>query len=128
MSFLSRLYKITTSYAPRFKKADKVYHFDKNNASSNFSTEENQEPQSGDNQYRNTDTDAFPQQVVQDLAEFGLTPPSSLADVKKNWKAVIKKYHSDKFINDPEKLKVSKEIMQIFNAAYERLKHYYQTI
>jgi len=125
MSLFSRLYKITKSYIPNFKKADKVNHFDQNNASSNFSTEENQEPQSGDNYYGDTDT--FPQQVVQDLAEFGLMPPSSLAEVKKKWKAEMKKYHSDKFMNDPEKLKVSKEIMQIYNAAYDRLKQYYQT-
>ncbi|MDM8541452.1 hypothetical protein QUF90_10215 [Desulfococcaceae bacterium HSG9] len=117
------------SYTPRFKKADKVNHFDQNNASSDFSTEENQEPQSDDNHHGNTDTTGtFPQQVVQDLAEFGLIPPSSLPEVKKKWKAEMKKYHSDKFMNDPEKLKVSKEIMQIYNAAYDRLKQYYQTI
>jgi DnaJ-domain-containing protein 1 len=105
-----------------------MYHFYQKNASSNFSTEENEEPQSGGNRYRNTDTSAFPQQVVQDLAEFGLTPPSSIAEVKKKWKDEMKKYHSDKFMNDPEKFKVSKEIMQIYNAAYDRLKQYYQTV
>jgi len=128
MSFFSRLYKITKSYTPSLKKADKVNQFYQNNEKPNCSAD-NQKPQpSESNHFGNTDTNAFPQQVVQDLAEFGLMPPSSLAEVKKKWKAEMKKYHSDKFIRDPEKLKVSKEIMQIYNASYERLKQYYQSI
>ncbi|MFP4350617.1 MAG: J domain-containing protein [Thermodesulfobacteriota bacterium] len=66
-----------------------------------------------------------PQQVRDDLAVFQLTPPSSFQEVRSARNREIKKYHSDKFINDPEKLKASKEIMQIYNAAYDRLKTYY---
>ena len=68
-----------------------------------------------------------PQQVVKDLAAFNLTPPSSLKAVKNARNREIKKYHSDKFVNDPEKLETSKEIMQIYNAAYDRLQAYYRT-
>ncbi len=67
-----------------------------------------------------------PQQVVEDLKVFDLTPPSSLAEVKKRRNEEIKKYHSDRFISDPERFKTSTEIMQIYNAAYERLKEYYK--
>jgi hypothetical protein len=67
-----------------------------------------------------------PQQVVEDLATFDLAPPSSLDAVKAARNREIKKYHSDKFVNDPERLKTSKEIMQIYNAAYERLCAYYR--
>lgn len=66
-----------------------------------------------------------PRQVQDDLAVFQLTPPSSLQAVRSARNREIKKYHSDKFINDPERLKASKEIMQIYNAAYDRLKTYY---
>ncbi len=69
----------------------------------------------------------IPQQVVKDLATFNLTPPSSLKAVKDARNREIKKYHSDKFVNDPEKLETSKEIMQIYNAAYDRLQAYYRT-
>jgi len=68
----------------------------------------------------------IPQQVIDDLAVFNLTPPSSLEAVRNARNREIKKYHSDKFVNDPEKLETSKEIMQIYNAAYDRLQAYYQ--
>ena len=68
---------------------------------------------------------SYPEQVVADLALFGLTPPSSLEQVKKARNREIKKYHSDRFINDPKKFKTSNEIMQTINAAYTRLKQYY---
>jgi hypothetical protein len=69
---------------------------------------------------------SIPQQVIDDLAVFSLAPPGSLSQVKKIRNQEIKKYHSDKFIDDPERLKTSKEIMQIYNAAYSRLKEYYK--
>ncbi|MFC1824379.1 J domain-containing protein [Thermodesulfobacteriota bacterium] len=66
-----------------------------------------------------------PAQVVEDLALFDLKPPSSLEEVRKARNREIKKYHSDKFLHDKEKLETSKEIMQIYNAAYERLEEYF---
>ena len=70
---------------------------------------------------------SYSQQLVDDLAAFGLTPPSWLDEVKKARNREVKKYHSDKFMNDPDKLESSKQIMQIFNAAYDRLKDYYES-
>jgi len=67
-----------------------------------------------------------PKQVIVDLLAFNLKLPSSMEEVRKARNREMKKYHSDKFINDPEKLKTSKEIMQIYNAAYERLMEYYK--
>jgi len=63
----------------------------------------------------------YPLQVVEDLKTFGLMPPSSFDEVKKARNREIRKYHSDRFMNDPEKLETSKQIMQILNSAYERL-------
>ena len=70
----------------------------------------------------------MPARFVENLALFNLTPPSSLDEVRKARNREIKKYHSDKFINDPEKLEISKEIMQIYNAAFDRLKEYYEKV
>ncbi len=67
----------------------------------------------------------IPQQVIEDLAVFNLIPPSSFKEVRKARNREIKKYHSDKFMNDSEKLETSKQIMQIYNTAYDRLKNYY---
>lgn len=68
-----------------------------------------------------------PKQVIDDLSVFGLAPPSSLEEVKRARNREIKKYHSDRFINDTEKFETSKEIMQIYNAAYDRLKDHYNS-
>lgn len=68
----------------------------------------------------------IPKQVIEDLATFNIGPPGSLEAVRNARNREIKKYHSDKFMSDPEKLETSKEIMQIYNAAYDRLADYYQ--
>ncbi len=68
----------------------------------------------------------IPQQVIDDLAVFDLTPPSSLDKVRAARNKEIKKYHSDKFVNDPDRFDTSKEIMQIYNAAFDRLRAYYE--
>lgn len=68
----------------------------------------------------------IPRQVVDDLAVFDLKPPSSLSEVKKARNREIRKYHSDHFVNDPAKYETSKKIMQIYNAAYDRLKEHYE--
>lgn len=75
--------------------------------------------------FRQTD---LPPQVVEDLAVFDLTPPSSLAEVRAARNREVKKYHSDRFVNDAERFQTSKEIMQILNAAYDRLKAYYENV
>lgn len=68
----------------------------------------------------------YPDQIVEDLANFKLTPPSSFAEVKKARKRESKKYHPDRFVDDPERLATAQKIMQIYNASYERLKAFFQ--
>ncbi len=68
---------------------------------------------------------AFPEEVVNDLQLFGLTPPSTIDVVKKARNKEIKKYHPDHFNNDKNKQDTAKQIMQIYNSAFERLKKYY---
>jgi hypothetical protein len=80
----------------------------------------------GQERQESTTDSAIPRQVIEDLAVFNLKPPSSMDEVRKARNREIKKYHSDKFIKDPERLNVSKEIMQIYNAAYDRLRAYYE--
>ncbi len=62
-----------------------------------------------------------PDQIKEDLNLFGLTPPSSLDEVKKARNREIKKFHPDKFLQEPEKMETAKRILQIYNAAYDRL-------
>lgn len=68
----------------------------------------------------------IPQHVIDDMAVFGVIPPSSLDDVRAARNKEIKKYHSDNFVDDPDRFETSKEIMQIYNAAFDRLRVYYE--
>jgi predicted alternative tryptophan synthase beta-subunit len=117
-----RLYNITRSRIPKITR-------DKDHEYSSFEEfdplDKNSEQDAGSRAGTSGQYQNVPQQVVEDLKVFDLTPPSSLEEVKKRRNEEIKKYHSDRFINDPERFKTSTEIMQIYNAAYERLKEYY---
>lgn len=75
---------------------------------------------------KNTSSPGMPQQVVEDLGVFDLTPPSSWEEVRAARNREVKRYHSDKFVNDPDRFETSKQIMQMYNAAFERLRAYYQ--
>jgi len=69
----------------------------------------------------------YPDQILEDLSNFKLTPPSSLAEIKRARNQEIKKYHPDRFMDDPERIETAKEILQIYNASYERLKKFFQS-
>lgn len=64
----------------------------------------------------------FSQQLIEDLQLFNLSPPVTLEEVKKIRNQEIKKFHPDKFLQEPEKLETAKQILQIYNAAFERIK------
>jgi DnaJ-domain-containing protein 1 len=61
-------------------------------------------------------------QLIEDLQLFGLNPPSSLEEVRQIRNQEMKKFHPDRYLNQPEKMETAKKIVQIYNAAYDRLK------
>ena len=65
-------------------------------------------------------------QWVEDLQLFGLTPPSSLEEVRRVRNREMKKFHPDKYQGQPEKMETAKQIVQIYNTAYDRLKKHYE--
>lgn len=65
------------------------------------------------------------QQLVDDLALFGLKLPSSFKEVKSARNREMLKYHPDKFASDTEKLKVANDIALIYNAAFDRLEKHF---
>ena len=131
---LERLYKIVRSKTPNPEELVEKWLKKKRKSTSkeswynNFYKKWEKAGQSDDtSNSQSSSQKSYSQQVVDDLAAFGLTPPSCLDEVKKARNREVKKYHSDKFMNDPDKLETSKQIMQIFNAAYDRLKDYYES-
>ena len=73
---------------------------------------------------RPEDTTAL-SQVAEDLQLFGLVPPSNLEEVRQIRNQELKKFHPDKYIDQPEKLETAKQIVQIYNTAYDRLKKHF---
>jgi DnaJ-domain-containing protein 1 len=67
----------------------------------------------------------LPQQVVDDLALFGIPLPGSWDEVIKARNREMKKYHPDKYMSKEEKVDAANEIAQIYNAAFERLEKFY---
>lgn len=134
---LERLYRIARAYAPNARDALEKWLTEKeadirsrkggdySRSGSERPKPEFEERQAADEPPANP-FPGVPPQVVADLSIFGLAPPSSLAAVKKARNQEIKKYHSDRFMNDPDRLDTSKQIMQIYNAAYDRLEAYYE--
>ncbi len=140
---LKRLFHISRAHSPQrprfFSKKQKKIRFasDREGASNRSEgsysdkSEGSERSSHGGRKNSNKSTDGIdypgvPPQVVEDLAVFGLTPPSSLEKIREVRNREIKKYHSDKFLHDPEKLDTSKKIMQIYNTAFDRLEGYYK--
>jgi len=63
----------------------------------------------------------YTDQLLKDLAAFGLTPPVSLDELKQARKRELKKYHPDRFAQEPSKIDSAKRISQILGETYERL-------
>ena len=63
--------------------------------------------------------------LILDLEIFDLQPPSSWQEVRKQRNVLMKKYHSDLYSKNAEKEKIAKEVTQIYNEAYERLKKHF---
>ena len=49
--------------------------------------------------------------------EAGATPE----DIKRAYLALVKRWHPDRFVNDPAQLKIAEEKMRAINVAYEAL-------
>lgn len=130
-SLLSRLFRIARSAMPHpWEKSDRRADGRGNRQTDFYGGDRNAgATDSGSNSDRGQSSDGtsgVPAQVAEDLAVFDLVPPSSLDEVRKARNREVKKYHSDRFLNDSERFETSKRIMQIYNAAYDRLEVYYQ--
>ena len=66
-------------------------------------------------------------QVSDDLALFGLSPPSSFEEVRSARNREMQRYHPDRFGHSPEKAEAANEVAQIYNAAFERLKRHFNS-
>ena len=103
----------------------------KNQVSHSFSKAENDfdfNAKSNDNDNDYTYTESSKKKLdslKQDLDLFEMSSLTSLAELKSKRNEILRKYHPDRFANDTEKQNIAKEMIQIYNAAYERIVKYY---
>lgn len=115
---IKRLFNIAKAYAgygkkiPKSTKAEDYKDFYSNTESQYSSSSDNNSP--------------YSQQLIDDLAVFGLTPPSSFDEVKKARNKEMRQYHPDKFNNHEDKGSAANEIAQIYNEAFSRLKEHFE--
>lgn len=122
--------QIMNDFVVRLKRLSEAYGLKYKNIFTNFvspaksqSAEKDSHESQSDQQ--ETTSQSFDPQVIIDLAVFDLHPPSSIQEVKAARNEEFKKYHSDIFHYNSKKAEAAKEIMQIYNCAYERLKKHY---
>ena len=114
----NRLLSLTRAYINHYFTSEAT------SGESSFSTDYTHDP-SESTQSTTSDTTSLPQQVLDDLAVFSITPPGSLSEVIRARNSVMKQYHPDKFMSDSGKTSTANEIAQIYNAAFERLRKHY---
>ena len=61
------------------------------------------------------------QQVTQYYANLELAPGATLDDVRKAYRELMKRYHPDKHLGDPERHKAATELAQSLTRAYTAL-------
>jgi DnaJ-domain-containing protein 1 len=49
---------------------------------------------------------------------------ASFEEVRKSYKGLLRKYHPDKFANDPNKLRIATEITKKINESYQKIKSF----
>lgn len=49
--------------------------------------------------------------------DLGVKPESTKAEIKSAWKKLVRQYHPDRFMGDPEEMKIATEKLAIINAA-----------
>lgn len=64
------------------------------------------------------------QQLVQYFANLELKPDATAEDVRRAYRELMRKYHPDKHIGDPERHKASTELAQSLTRAYDALIHH----
>lgn len=89
---------------------------------------EQQTPPPNNFQYTHTHKTPPPQWTVEELEAFKaleIQPGAPFEQIKVTYKALMKKYHPDKYHNEPSKYKSALELSQKINKAFDALEKKY---
>ncbi|MFP4363879.1 MAG: J domain-containing protein [Spirochaetia bacterium] len=76
---------------------------------------------------RTTGASGPPQELAQDYKNLEVSFGTNFDEVRKSYKVLIRKYHPDRFSNDPDRLKAATEIAKKINYSFQRIKQYHET-
>lgn len=121
MSLVNRFFSVTSS---RIRHKIEEFITSKKSEDNKESQSKNNHQQD-DSDYQSPLKKKTQPEFIVDLELFDLHPLSTWEEVRRRRNVLMKQYHSDLHSQDSQKEKTAKEITQIYNEAYERLKKHF---
>jgi hypothetical protein len=96
---------------------------------SNTNTQNGRTQRSQAQQKKQTSSKRYyvPFELYEDFKTLCVMPGTNLEECKVAYKSLLKKFHPDKFANEPEKQKEATEITSSITTAFNRIKIWYET-
>lgn len=119
------------------KTSNKEFKFDTSKQQSEYNKTENKqkhtykktEQQKASSKQKNQTSGKryyVPFELYEDFKTLCLMPGTNLEECKIAYKSLLKKFHPDKFANEPEKQKEATEITSSITSAFTRIKTWYE--
>lgn len=124
------------------KETETEFKFDTSKQQSEFNTKNNSQSQKFSNtntqngrtqrsqtqQKKQTSSKRYyvPFELYEDFKTLCVMPGTNLEECKVAYKSLLKKFHPDKFANEPEKQKEATEITSSITSAFTRIKTWYE--
>lgn len=109
-------------------KQQSEFNTKNNSHSQNFSNKKTEQQKASSKQKKQTTGKRYyvPFELYDDFKTLCLMPGTNLDECKVAYKSLLKKFHPDKFANEPEKQKEATEITSSITSAFTRIKTWYE--
>lgn len=109
-------------------KQQSEFNTKNNSQSQKFSNKKTEQQKASSKQKKQTTGKRYyvPFELYEDFKTLCLMPGTNLDECKVAYKSLLKKFHPDKFANEPEKQKEATEITSSITSAFTRIKTWYE--
>lgn len=109
-------------------KQQSEFNTKNNSQSQKFSNKKTEQQKASSKQKKQTTGKQYyvPFELYDDFKTLCLMPGTNLDECKIAYKSLLKKFHPDKFANEPEKQKEATEITSSITSAFTRIKTWYE--
>ena len=130
-SFTQNKSENTTEFKFDTSKQQSEFHKTKKSQEQKFSntnTQNGRTQRSQSQQKKQTSSKRYyvPFELYEDFKTLCVMPGTNLEECKVAYKSLLKKFHPDKFANEPEKQKEATEITSSITSAFTRIKTWYE--